>query len=762
MSFGDLDKALEAAQKAVTLEPNLARTRTILGFAYLMQVNIQEAKASFEKAIEFDQADYLPRLGLGLAKIREGDLQEGGREIEIAVSLDPNNSIVRSYLGKAYYEEKRGPLDEREYAIAKELDPKDPTPWFYDAIAKQTTNRPVEALHDMQKAIELNDNRAVYRSRLLLDSDLAARSAALGRIYSDLGFQQLGLVEGWKSVNTDPSNFSAHRFLADSYAALPRHEIARVSELLQSQLLQPLNMTPIQPHLAESNLVLISAGGPTALSFNEFNPLFNRNGINFQTTGLGGENNTYAGEGVLSGIYNKAAFSLGGFHFQTDGWGKNTDQNDSIGNAFVQLELSPATSVQAEYRYRNFTHGDIRLRFFPDDVFPDEINRTETQTARFGLRHAFSSDSVFLTSLIYQDAQFSVRENAVPQSPILRFTDLKRPETSFSTEFQHLFKSTYFNLTSGVGYAQSDGKVDITSGTILPPPRNLIVSPTSSTDLKHTNLYAYSYVNALKNVTLTLGASGDFATGDSAEFKDTRQFNPKFGITWNLFPGTTIRSAIFRVLKRKLITDQTLEPTQVAGFNQFFDDFNGTSAWRYGGAIDQKLTENIFGGVEYSKRDLKSPFVTNNVGHEQDMHEQLVRNYLFWTPHPWWGLRAEYMFERFKSDGLTNLPERLNTHRVPLGVSFFHPSGLSATIGPTYIHQEGRFVLLNGNNRSGSEDFWTVDAAINYRLPKRYGFISVGATNLFDQNFRFFDRDLRNPTIQPNRTVFARVTLALP
>ena len=126
----------------------------------------------------------------------------------------------------------------------------------------------------MQQAIELNDNRAVYRSRLLLDADLAARSASLGRIYSDLGFQQLALVEGWKSVNTDPRNFSAHRFLADSYSVLPRHEIARVSELLQSQLLQPINITPIQPRLAESNLFLISAGGPGALSFNEFNPHF--------------------------------------------------------------------------------------------------------------------------------------------------------------------------------------------------------------------------------------------------------------------------------------------------------------------------------------------------------------------------------------------------------------------------------------------------------------------------------------------------------
>ena len=207
--------------------------------------------------------------GLGLAKIREGGfpkwepdfakmvdkgLLEGTRELEIAVSLDPDNSLIRSYLGKAYYEETRDKLATDQFDMAKKLDPSDPTPYFYDAIEKQTTNRPVEALHDLQKAIELNDNRAVYRSRMLLDADLAARSASLARIYTDLGFQQRALVEGWKSVNTDPADFSGHRFLADTYSALPRHEIARVSELLQSQLLQPLNITPIQPHLAESNL----------------------------------------------------------------------------------------------------------------------------------------------------------------------------------------------------------------------------------------------------------------------------------------------------------------------------------------------------------------------------------------------------------------------------------------------------------------------------------------------------------------------------
>jgi Flp pilus assembly protein TadD len=208
-SFGDLDKSLDSAKKATALRPDLSRTQTVLGFSYLTRVETGEAKGAFEQAIKLDDADPLPRLGLGLAKIRDGHLEDGRREIEIAASLDPNNSLIRSYLGKAYYEEKRDKLATDQYEMAKSLDPSDPTPYFYAAIEKQTTNRPVDALHDLEKSIELNDNRAVYRSRLLLDSDLAARSASFARIYSDLGFQQRALVEGWKSVNTTRPTFPA-------------------------------------------------------------------------------------------------------------------------------------------------------------------------------------------------------------------------------------------------------------------------------------------------------------------------------------------------------------------------------------------------------------------------------------------------------------------------------------------------------------------------------------------------------------------------
>ena len=100
----------------------------------------------------------------------------------------------------------------------------------------------------------------------------------------------------------------------------------------------------------------------------------------------------------------------------------------------------------------------------------------------------------------------------------------------------------------------------------------------------------------------------------------------------------------------------------------------------------------------------------------------------------------------------------IETHRVPVGINFFHPSGLSSSLTATYFNQDVKFE----DARSGNDDFWIVNAAINYRLPKRYGLITVGATNLFDKQFRYFDTDTANPIILPDRMFFARATLALP
>ena len=235
LAQGQTADSEDTAQQAITLDANLERSQTVRGFTDLMQMETDAALQHFDKAIQLDSTSPLARLGLGLAKIRQGDLEPGRKDIEIAALLDPNNSLIRSYLGKAYYEEKRGDLAAEQFNLAKQRDPKDPTPYFYDALKKQTDNRPIEALHDLQKAMELNDNRGVYRSKQLLDSDRAARGASLARIYDNLGFQQRGVVEAISSLQTDPTNYSAHRFLSDSYVNQPQFASGSIKRIVASQ-----------------------------------------------------------------------------------------------------------------------------------------------------------------------------------------------------------------------------------------------------------------------------------------------------------------------------------------------------------------------------------------------------------------------------------------------------------------------------------------------------------------------------------------------
>jgi outer membrane receptor protein involved in Fe transport len=239
-----------------------------------------------------------------------------------------------------------------------------------------------------------------------------------------------------------------------------------------------------------------------------------------------------------------------------------------------------------------------------------------------------------------------------------------------------------------------------------------------------------------------------------------------------LFENTTLRAAAFRVLKRTLITDQTLEPTQVAGFNQFFDELNTTDYWVYGGAIDQKFTRSLYGGLSYTYRDIEVPFTDLSGPAPEvktaDWGEKILRPYIYWTPHQWFSLTGEYAWEKLErednADQSAPGAKEAKTHFFPLGINFFHPSGLSASLRATYVDQEGEFERKDsrGTFNKGEDDFFLLDASITYRFPRRYGCITMGVKNLLDEDFEYYDTDRDNPRILPDRFVFARITLAFP
>jgi len=763
LSQGLTSKSQQAAEKAIALDANLERTQTVLGFSSLLRMETDAAIETFNKAIQFDSTSPMARLGLGLAKIRNGDLEQGREDLETAAILDPNNSIVRSYLGKAYYEERRSPLAEDQFRLAKERDPKDPTPYFYDAINKQTTNRPVEALQDMQKAIELNGNRGVYRSKFQLDQDEAARSAAQGRIYNTLGFSHPGLIEGWKSVNQDPSNFSAHRLLADNYASQPLHELARVSELLQSQLLQPINTTAVQPQLAETNLIGLQSVGPSGLSFNEFNPIFTRNNFSLQSTGIVGNNDTYGDEVVHSGLWNNLSYSIGQLHSQTNGFRTNNDVNVDLISGLFQANLLPNLSLQAEIRHKELERGDYDLRA-DGNFFNDLRIKTNRNTYRGGLHYSFGQGSDIIASFIHLDGNNSTQ---LPSRGLIKDSASLQGNQG---EIQYLFTKNNFSLVSGLGVAHA-GFTDIQTY----PDKDKVVRthPPTTTNYYHNNGYIYTYTHFPNNFDWTLGLSVDsLEPQNDPLIAPVTQINPKVGLIWRPTKDTTVRIAATRTLKRTLLSNQTIEPTQVAGFNQFFDDFTRTSSWLYGIGVDQKFGNKLYGGLEFYARDLFSSFNVPPVPppqNKREFNERHYNAYLNWNITSKLVGTASFNLEEFYGDKnfLGQVPLSTITYDSKAGLKYFDLSGLFFTFDAEYVNQRAEWVIYNGDPIKHNE-FIVFNTGIGYRLPKRYGIIQLDIKNLLDQHFNYQSLGPRTtqagdggqlPPFLPDRTILARFTL---
>ena len=88
---------------------------------------------------------------------------------QAAAALGPQRAIFRSYLGKAASELGDRKAADKKFNLAKRLDPNDPTAWLYSALHLWQENRLNESIRDLERSIDLNDQRAPFRSRLLLD-----------------------------------------------------------------------------------------------------------------------------------------------------------------------------------------------------------------------------------------------------------------------------------------------------------------------------------------------------------------------------------------------------------------------------------------------------------------------------------------------------------------------------------------------------------------------------------------------------------------
>lgn len=766
LMLGEREQALMDARRAVELEPNLARAQLVLGFAALAALDMDQAASQFERAMEMEPGDPLAHLGVGLVQIHRGKLDEGRAGIEIAVGLDGENALLRAYLGKAYFEEGRSPLDSQQFSIAQELDPLDPTAYFYDALSLQAANQPVLAQVAVEQAIERNDNRAVYRGRLLLDEDRAARATSMAQIYNNLGFTQLGIQTAAQSLYADPANASAHRFLAESYQGVDDREIARVSEALQAQLLQDIGLDPVQPSRTVTGLGAVGRGGPAVPGFNEFTSLFQGQGVRVDATGFGGSQDTWGSEAVVTALSDQFSLSAGGYLYDTDGFRPNNHQRYEVYNLFAQAALTPELNLQAEVRQRNSVVGDTNMNFDLTSFFDDLRRDFDEDSARLGLRFSPDSASDLLLSVIYSDRQELGHVSQDLLFPggfaALLVSDSRTDSSAWQADAQYLWRGDGVNLTVGASRATVDQDLLLEQSLDVFGPLPSFADSPQIDDLRG---YVYANLLQLDNLIWTLGASAARYEEDAFSIKE---WSPKLGVSWDLLDSLRLRAAWFETVKPALAGNRTLEPTQIAGFNQLYDDANGTRAERWGLGADWQPLSKLRLGLEFSGREIdQAAFLGEQVLFESQQ-EHLHRAYAYWTPSDWLGLSAELVYDRFKSAADTidpDLPRDLETWSLPLRARVFVPSGWFGELALTYVDQSLERSLAT-SLASGDSEFALVDLALGYRLQGNRGVISLVAENLFDRDFQYQNNSFREfrdePSIGshlPERVLMARVTL---
>lgn len=766
LSLGHIRDAELSARAAVAANASESDAHSILGFVHLSQVDIDAARADFESAIQHDSFNAMPRLGLGLAMIRLGELVKGREQLEIAVALAPGNSLLRSYAGKAYYEEntrERDSLAATQFLLAQQLDPMDPTPWYYQAFLQQSWNKPVAALDSLQASIEKNDNRAVYRSRLLVDDDAAARKASVAAIYDDLGFEKLAIVESIKALAQNSGNYSAHQQLASAYADLPRHEIARVSEALQAQIRQPVSLASMGPQLNTDNLTISRDTGPARAGANEFNVLFNQNDLRFQFDGIAGNLDTYGNQFAASALVDKVSYTLSQLHYESDGFADNSAAEKDVYDFIVHGQISPGSTVQADIKRSEFSVGQT---FFPFDEFPTPTTIIErSDTLRLSGHQLVDTGGDWIWSAVTEDRDRAVR--SFPDGGLFTRSNAQ----PYAVEVQYSGRVGGFQFVSGLGYVDEDEHFD-------PDPTEI--------RSRAANAYLYGAWKVRESpLSVHVGLAAEwFKARSTSPFTsdtdpvDRSRLSPKLGIVWSPRAGTSVRAAALSSVRRPFVRSQTIEPTQVAGFNQFFTgfedlygDFLGSVSDRVGIAVDQAFSPGTLGGVEVTTRRMDVPssvFDRDFTWREKTAHVYLYKTH-HWNGHQgrnggWQAaFSAEIEYEEIDRPQILTGSEgimELKTQMAPLGVQFFNDKGLTLRTAMTYVRQDGQFSVDEGFPVVEQEDeAWITDLSLEWRLPRRQGIIAIGVRNAFDETVELLEIDPFSPRVATKRFLFGKFSL---
>jgi tetratricopeptide (TPR) repeat protein len=800
-SFGRIPEAVEALETSLRLAPRNAEALALKGFLLGAQNRIREAIGYFEQAIAIDGGLGNAWLGRGLCRIRQGQADAGRKDLLMAAALEPQRALLRSYLGKAYGDAGDDERAAKELALARKLDPKDPTAWLYLALLEQQHSQINDAVRDLEKSQELNNNRRVYRSRLLLDQDRAVRSANLANVYRDAGMTDVSLREAGRAVSADYANYSAHLFLANSYDQLRdpnrinlRYETPAESEYLIANLLAPVGAGPLSQNVSQQ----------------EYSKLFERDrfGIVSSTEYL--SRGAWVEHGAQFGTFQNSSYLVEGLYRTDPGQRPNNDFEEKELHLHLKQQITPQDTVYLRAIYYDAAGGDLIQYYDPGSAnLGLRTKESQEPIIHLGYHHEWAPGVHTLLLVARLSERFSlanprqptffiIKEDGVTPSyvqPITINEAYHSVTEIFSTELQQIWQTAAHDTIAGARFQFGDFHVnnrqtDPVAGDsgLFFPPNEPVALQDLRVDFQRLSFYGYHYWQIVNSLQLVAGLSYDritfpenFNIAPVSKREDSvDRLSPKAGLIWTPCIDATVRFAYTRSLAGAGI-DQTflLEPSHVAGFNQAFrsiipESVGGAKAAArfetYGVSLEQKLPSRTYLGVsgEILKSDLKRTLgvfeytgatdfaVPSGTRERLDYEEQALLVTVNQLIGDNWSVGARYRLSKaqiasdfieipdgaFITDPLFRPRQELDAtlHQLSLQANYNTPGGFFAQFQ----------ALWNRQSNAGYEpdipgdDFWQFNLFAGYRFPRRRAELGVGILNLTDRDYRLNPLTLYN------------------
>jgi Tfp pilus assembly protein PilF len=779
--FGRTRETAQALEKSLALSPRNAQALSVKGFVLAARNNIGEATIWFDRAIATDAGLGNAWLGRGLCRIRRGDSADGRNDLLVAAALEPQRSLLRSYLGKAFAEAGETALANKELMMALRLDANDPTGWLYSALLKQQQNRINEAIGDLEKSQKLNNNRSLFRSRMLLDQDLAVRSANLAGIYQDNGMSAVAQREAARAVTYDYANSSAHLFLSDSYNQLRdptrfnlREETIWFNELLLANLLAPVGAGRLSQ----------------AVTDQEYSKLFASDGLGLASDTSWRSDDQFRQLASQYGSFGNTAWSLDLDYQHNAGVRPNNELDRTEWYTTVKQQLTPQDSVLVIAKYQDFASGDNFQYYDPAQARPNFTFEEQQKPILIGgYQHQWSPGvrTLVLGGRLVNEQQFS--DLQAPQLLLIEdgagavvATDAQPFDVKvtddlevYTGELNQIVQQGSYTLVAGMlwqggtfDYANSLSNSPLPA-FFLPP-----VDASFSEPYQRLKGYGYLTVEPVDRLWLTAGVAYDhiempvnFRSPPQSGGTENRDLlGPKAAIVWSPLELATLRGIYSKSLGGVSLDESyRLEPTQLAGFGQAFrtvisESIVGSVAAPetevMGLALDLRLSRTTYAGVQIGHIDSQvertigvfrlndgiAPFAPSTTQENLDYEEKYLLVNFNQLLGEGFVLGASYLITRAELQ--TSLPEipasipgsggnqKATLQQLGGYLLYNHPGGFFARFDARYYHQsnQGYAPALPGDS------FVQLNVQAGYHFFRRRAELSVGILNLTDQDYR--------------------------